>query len=105
MTGIDVALRAPGGWLPLAFLATMELELLAYVMLDGYHLGVGVLLRAASDSDKDTIVVSIGPFWDANETGLVLGVGILLVAFPFQHGVILSALHLPEALMLVGRWN
>ena len=48
------------------------------------------------------MVNSIGPFWDANETWLVLGVGILLVAFPAAHGVILQALYLPVAAMLVG---
>ena len=48
------------------------------------------------------MVASIGPFWDANETWLVLGVGILLVAFPLAHGMILGALYLPVALMLVG---
>jgi cytochrome bd ubiquinol oxidase subunit II len=100
--GIDAALRAPGGWLPLAFLAILGLAMLAYVVLDGYDLGVGMLLRAASDADKDTMVASIGPFWDANETWLVLGVGILLVAFPEAHGVILGHLYLPVALMLVG---
>ena len=102
MTGADVALHAPGGWLPLAFLAVLGLAMLAYVILDGYDLGVGALLRAASDSEKDTMVASIGPFWDANETWLVLGVGILLVAFPSANGLILGALYLPVALMLVG---
>jgi cytochrome d ubiquinol oxidase subunit II len=48
------------------------------------------------------MVNSIGPFWDANETWLVLGVGILLVAFPVSHGVILQALYLPVAAMLIG---
>ena len=48
------------------------------------------------------MVSSIGPFWDANETWLVLGVGILLVAFPAAHGVVLGALYLPVAAMLVG---
>jgi cytochrome bd ubiquinol oxidase subunit II len=76
--------------------------MLAYVILDGYDLGVGALLGAAGDRDKDTMVASIGPFWDANETWLVLGVGILLVAFPPAHGLILGALYLPVALMLVG---
>ena len=101
MPGIDDALRAPGGWLPIAFLAIMGLAMLAYVVLDGYDLGVGVLMGAAADADKDTMIASIGPFWDANETWLVLGVGILLVAFPTAHGVILGALYLPVALMLV----
>jgi hypothetical protein len=48
------------------------------------------------------MIASIGPFWDANETWLVLGVGILLIAFPKAHGMVLGALYLPVALMLVG---
>ena len=102
MNELETALQAPGGWLPLAILAIMGLAMLAYVILDGYDLGVGTLLGAAGERDKDTMVASIGPFWDANETWLVLGVGILLVAFPPAHGLILGALYLPVALMLVG---
>ena len=95
-------LSQPAGWLPLVFALVMALAMLAYVILDGYDLGVGVLLRRADDVDqKDTMIASIGPFWDANETWLVLGVGVLLVAFPMAHGVILGALYLPVALMLV----
>ena len=48
------------------------------------------------------MVASIGPFWDANETWLVLGIGILLIAFPKAHGLVLGELYLPVALMLVG---
>jgi cytochrome d ubiquinol oxidase subunit II len=102
MAGLDAALRSPGGWLPLAFLAILGLAMLAYVILDGYDLGVGMLLRLAGDADKDTMIASIGPFWDANETWLVLGVGVLLVAFPPAHGEILGELYQPVALMLVG---
>ncbi len=89
-------------WLPVIFMGVMGLAMLAYVVLDGYDLGVGILLRRASRADKDVMVSSIGPFWDANETWLVLGVGILLTCFPAAHGVILQALYLPVALMLLG---
>ncbi|MGH6626923.1 MAG: cytochrome d ubiquinol oxidase subunit II [Burkholderiaceae bacterium] len=89
-------------FLPLLFMAVMGLALLIYVVLDGYDLGVGILLPFASDDDKDMMVSSIGPFWDANETWLVLGVGVLLVAFPLAHGIVLSALYLPVAVMLIG---
>ena len=95
-------LTQPAGWLPLVFMLIMGLAMLAYVVLDGYDLGVGLLMRSASPADRDTMVASIGPFWDANETWLVLGVGVLLVAFPKAHGAILGALYLPVALMLVG---
>ena len=56
MTATEAALQAPGGWLPLAFLAIMGLAMLAYVILDGYDLGVGTLLSAASDRDKEDYV-------------------------------------------------
>ena len=96
-------LTQPAGWLPLVFALVMALSLLAYVVLDGYDLGVGLLLRRGQDAaQKDAMVASIGPFWDANETWLVLGVGVLLVAFPRAHGAILGALYLPVALMLLG---
>ena len=89
-------------WLPVVFTGLMGLSMLLYVVLDGYDLGVGMLLRQADDAQKDTMIASIGPFWDANETWLVLGVGLLLVAFPMAHGTILGALYLPVAFMLVG---
>ncbi len=92
----------PGGLLPFIFLLLMGIAMLAYVLLDGYDLGVGILLRRATEEQKDVMISSIGPFWDANETWLVLGVGILLVAFPMAHGAILTSLYLPVAFMLIG---
>jgi cytochrome d ubiquinol oxidase subunit II len=92
----------PHVWLPLVFAGLMGLSILIYVVLDGYDLGVGLLQAGAGDADKDRMIASIGPFWDANETWLVLAVGLLLVAFPLAHGVILSALYLPVAVMLIG---
>jgi len=88
--------------LPLIFTGLMALAMLVYVVLDGYDLGVGLLLPLAEDADKDRMIASIGPFWDANETWLVLGVGLLLVAFPIAHGVILTSLYLPVTVMLIG---
>jgi cytochrome d ubiquinol oxidase subunit II len=88
--------------LPLVFTALMGAAILAYVVLDGYDLGVGMLMPAADKSEQQVMVNSIGPFWDANETWLVLGIGLLLVAFPVAHGVVLGALYLPVAAMLVG---
>jgi cytochrome d ubiquinol oxidase subunit II len=88
--------------LPVIFTALMGVSILAYVVLDGYDLGVGMLMPAASRDEQNRMVASIGPFWDANETWLVLGIGLLLVAFPLAHGEILGALYLPVAAMLVG---
>ncbi|HUQ29609.1 MAG TPA: cytochrome d ubiquinol oxidase subunit II [Usitatibacter sp.] len=88
--------------LPLIFVAIMGGAVLAYVVLDGYDLGVGMLMPAATEDEQSIMVASIGPFWDANETWLVLGIGVLLAAFPLAHGIVLQALYLPVVAMLVG---
>jgi cytochrome bd ubiquinol oxidase subunit II len=88
--------------LPVIFTLLMGAAILAYVVLDGYDLGVGMLIPAAGAREQNIMVSSIGPFWDANETWLVLGIGLLVVAFPGAHGVILGALYLQVVAMLVG---
>jgi cytochrome d ubiquinol oxidase subunit II len=80
----------------------MGLSILIYVILDGFDLGVGLLFPFADADEKDRMIGSIGPFWDANETWLVLAVGLLLVAFPQAHGAILGTLYLPVTVMLIG---
>ncbi|MFK7733473.1 MAG: cytochrome d ubiquinol oxidase subunit II [Pseudomonadales bacterium] len=89
-------------FLPVFYFFVMGLALLVYVVLDGYDLGIGLLFPWASDAEKDLMIASIGPFWDANETWIVLGVGVLLIAFPHAHGEILSSLYIPVTLMLLG---
>ena len=88
--------------LPLVFTGLMGFAILMYVVLDGYDLGVGMLMPAAGGEEQSLMVASIGPFWDANETWLVLGIGLLLAAFPVAHGIVLGALYLPVTAMLVG---
>lgn len=88
--------------LPLVFMGLMGAAVLAYVVLDGYDLGVGMLMPAATDEEQSVMVSSIGPFWDANETWLVLGIGILLSAFPGALAIVLGGLYLPVVAMLVG---
>jgi len=88
--------------LPLIFAALLGASILLYVVLDGFDLGVGLLFPFAGEAERDRMIASIGPFWDANETWLVLAIGILLVAFPVAHGDILTALYLPVAVMLIG---
>lgn len=88
--------------LPLVFMGLMGLAILLYVLLDGFDLGIGMLMPAATRDEQALMVATIGPFWDANETWLVLGIGVLLAAFPVAHGVVLGALYLPVAAMLSG---
>lgn len=89
-------------WLPVIFIGLMGLAFFIYAILDGYDLGVGILLPGDSEAQRDTMIASIGPFWDANETWLVLGIGILLIAFPSAHSMILFHLYLPVTVMLAG---
>lgn len=88
--------------LPIIFAGLMAFSVLLYAILDGYDLGVGLLLPMDNEAQRDKMIASIGPFWDANETWLVLAVGLLLVAFPTAHNVILKALYLPAAILMVG---
>lgn len=88
--------------MPLIFAGLMGLAILIYVVLDGFDLGIGILFAMAEKEERDTMIAAIGPFWDANETWLVLAVGLLLVAFPVAHGIILSTLYIPVFILLVG---
>ena len=74
-----------------------------YVLLDGFDLGVGIIFPyAPSDKCRDRMMNSIAPFWDGNETWLVLGGGGLLVAFPLAYAILLPAFYIPLMSMLLG---
>src|SRR5689334_9726917 len=76
---------------------------LAYVVLDGFDLGVGTLFALFRDrSDRDQMMNSIAPVWDGNETWLVLGGGGLMAVFPLAYATVLPALYVPIILMLLG---
>jgi len=73
-----------------------------YVILDGFDLGIGILFPfARDDTERDRMLGAIAPFWDGNETWLVLGGGGLLVAFPRAYAVIMPAFYLPIIMMLL----
>jgi cytochrome d ubiquinol oxidase subunit II len=76
---------------------------LAYVVLDGFDLGVGILfLLFPERADRDVMTNSIAPVWDGNETWLVLGGGGLMAVFPLAYATVLPALYIPIILMLLG---
>tara|TARA_B100001094_G_scaffold310560_1_gene345291 strand:- start:5316 stop:6314 length:999 start_codon:yes stop_codon:yes gene_type:complete len=89
-------------YLPHVYWGLLALSIFIYAVLDGYDLGVGMLMPLRDKADKDKMVASIGPFWDANETWLVLIVGLLFIAFPKAHSFALSYLYLPVFVMLIG---
>lgn len=89
--------------LPLIWGGLVALAVFIYVLLDGFDLGTGILFPFAPSKDcRDKMISSIAPFWDGNETWLILGTGGLLIAFPPAYGIALSALYLPAIAMLIG---
>src|SRR5262245_40153633 len=76
---------------------------LAYVVLDGFDLGVGMLFALfRRKSERDQMMNSVAPVWDGNETWLVLGGGGLFAVFPLAYAVVLPALYAPLTAMLLG---
>ncbi len=89
--------------LPLIWAIIIGFGLMMYVIMDGFDLGIGILFPfVANREDRDTMVNTVAPVWDGNETWLVLGGAAMLAAFPLAYSVILSALYLPLVLMLAG---
>jgi cytochrome bd ubiquinol oxidase subunit II len=89
-------------WLPLICAAIIGLAVAMYVVLDGFDLGVGILFPYFPEEvQRDQTMNSVAPFWDGNETWLVLGGTGLLVAFPFAYAVIMPALYVPLIAMLL----
>src|SRR5579884_599871 len=89
-------------WLPVVWAAIIALAVVMYVLLDGFDLGIGILfLSGENETERDVMMNSIAPYWDGNETWLVLGGGGLLVAFPLAYATIFPALYLPLIVMLL----
>ncbi|MGC1522195.1 MAG: cytochrome d ubiquinol oxidase subunit II [Steroidobacteraceae bacterium] len=89
--------------LPLIWALIIAFGLMMYVFMDGFDLGIGILFPFIRDRvDRDTMVNTVAPVWDGNETWLVLGGAALMGAFPLAYSVLLSALYLPLFFMLVG---
>ena len=90
-------------WLPLACAAVIALAVALYVILDGFDLGIGILFPFfAEERARDQMMASVAPFWDGNETWLVMGGAGLFVAFPLAYSIIMPAHYLPVIAMLLG---
>ena len=89
-------------YLPVIWAAIIGLAVAMYVILDGFDLGIGILFPfAETDHERDQMMNSVAPFWDGNETWLVLGGAGMMVAFPLAYSIILPALYLPVIFMLL----
>ena len=95
-------MQAIAYWLPIVWACLLGVGVVMYVLLDGFDLGIGILfLSGATEEERDHMMNSIAPYWDGNETWLVLGGAGLLVAFPLAYGIIMPALYLPIIVMLL----
>jgi cytochrome d ubiquinol oxidase subunit II len=89
--------------LPLVWYSLIGTAILLYILLDGFDLGVGILFPfAPSDQCRDRMMNSIAPFWDGNETWLVLGGGGLFAAFPLAYAILMPAFTSPSFLCCWG---
>jgi cytochrome d ubiquinol oxidase subunit II len=79
----------------------LGLAVFYYVVFDGFDLGVGILYGFAPEEDRGTIMNSIAPVWDGNETWLVFGGIGLLAAFPLAFAIIIPAVYFPVLIMLL----
>lgn len=87
---------------PLIWAGLIAFALLAYVVLDGFDLGVGILFPFVKGQDnRDQMMNSVAPVWDGNETWLVLAGGGLFAVFPLSYSIIMPALYIPIFLMLL----
>jgi len=89
--------------LTLVWLLLIGISILAYVVLDGFDLGVAILFPLFPDRhDRDVMMNSVAPVWDGNETWLILGGGGLFAAFPLAYAVLMPAVYAPVIAMLLG---
>src|SRR4029078_4623014 len=94
--------KAMEWYLPVIWAALIGTAVVMYVILDGFDLGIGILFPfARNESERDQMMRTVAPFWDGNETWLVLGGGGLWVAFPRAYAVVMPALYLPVIVMLL----
>lgn len=87
--------------LALIWASVIALAVLMYALLDGFDLGIGILFPLFNEHEKDTVIHSIAPVWDGNETWLVLGGGGLFATFPYAYSVLMSAFYAPVIAMLL----
>ena len=90
----------PAFWVPLTFMAVLVAIIVAGAVLDGFDIGVGILVCAAPKGERDRMMMLLSPWRDANEFWLLLGAGLFLAAFPYAWGEILGQLYVPLILML-----
>ena len=90
-------------YIPVIWALLIGTAVALYVILDGFDLGIGILFPfAKTERERDQMMNTVAPFWDGNETWLVLGGGGMMAAFPLAYAVLMPALYTPMIVMLLG---
>ncbi|KDB66880.1 cytochrome oxidase subunit II domain protein [Bordetella bronchiseptica B20-10725633] len=92
----------PSFWMPLVFVGLLLLLMAAGIVLDGFDIGVGLLLQLAPSEERGRMMGLLSPWRDANEFWPLLGLGLFVSAFPFAWGVVLGKLFGPLTVMALG---
>jgi cytochrome bd ubiquinol oxidase subunit II len=96
-------IAAEPSWLALFWVAVIAVAILVYVILDGFDLGIGILFGTTENERlRGQMMAAIAPFWDGNETWLVVIGTSLFAAFPVAYAVFLPAFYIPVLLLLFG---
>jgi len=99
---LGVSVNDPTFWIPLVFFGLLFLLILGGVVLDGFDIGVGMLLPLVSADERGRLMSSLSPWRDANEFWPLLGIGLFAAAFPQAWGAVFGELYGPLSLMALG---
>ena len=98
-----MSLESMSPWLPYFWAGLIAFSILVYIIVDGYDLGAAILFATAKNNDeRNAVIGAIAPFWDGNETWLIIVGACLFGAFPAIYAIFLSAFYLPVVLLLIG---
>ena len=98
-----MTLESMSPWLPYFWAGLIAFSILVYIIVDGYDFGAAMLFATAkTEEERNTVIGAIAPFWDGNETWLIIVGACLFGAFPAIYAIFLSAFYLPVVLLLIG---
>jgi len=99
---LGISAQDPAFWMPLVFMGLLFATIVAGTVLDGFDIGVGCLTLFAPPGLRPRMMSLLGPWRDANEFWLFLGMGIFVAAFPQAWGSVMGQLYLPLCMLALG---
>src|SRR3989338_2962067 len=77
--------------------------LIGFAVMDGFDLGVGILLHrvARTDEERRVVLNTVGPVWEGNQIWFILGGGAIFAAWPLLYAVSFSGFYFAMLLVLL----